>query len=210
MTADAVGHDTRIFIDNTADHGHMLAQLAVDQAAVDVPEYFGRLEIAQLAAALEFKQQARGHELQQHGDEGRRSAMPGNVCQIKGDSPFIDAEIVGKVARQVQRRNDLVLERQVVGHPGAFRQHVHLHLTPGSLVLLQQVQAGLELAVGGFELFPVALVFQHQSRAVQGPANRMLEYREVFQRLDQVVGRTQAQGFDGVVHHPGTRNHDYR
>ncbi|MNT12308.1 hypothetical protein D3C72_1472310 [compost metagenome] len=65
-------------------------------------------------------------------------------------------------------------------------------MAPGGLVFLQQVQTGLQFAVGGFELFPVALVFQHQASTIQRTANRVLEHREVFQGLDQVIGGTQA------------------
>ncbi|MNC76524.1 hypothetical protein D3C75_1282640 [compost metagenome] len=54
------------------------------------------------------------------------------------------------------------------------------------------MQTGLQFAVGGFELFPVALVFHQQARPVQGSADRMLQHRKVFQGLDQVIGSTQA------------------
>ncbi|MNM91667.1 hypothetical protein D3C81_1039730 [compost metagenome] len=136
--------------------------------------------------------------------------MTGNVRQVESDASLVDAEIVGKIARQVQRRNDLVLERQLVGHPGTFRQHVHLHLAPGGLILLQQVQTGLQFAVGGFELFPVTLVLQHQASAIQRTAHRMFQHRKVFQRLDQVVCSTQAQRLYCIVHDPGTGDHDHR
>ena len=114
--------------------------------------------------------------------------MPGNISQVKRHTALIQAEVIDKVARQIQRRNDLVSKLQAVDHPGRLRQHVHLHLPPGVLVFLEQAQAGLELAVGGFEFFPVAQIFHAQLGTVQRPAYRVLKYREVFQRLDQVVG----------------------
>ncbi|MNF57671.1 hypothetical protein D3C84_392070 [compost metagenome] len=99
---------------------------------------------------------------------------------------------------------------ELVDGPRADRQHVHLHLTTGVLVFLQQVEAGFEFAVGGFELGAITLVFHQQARAVQRPAYRVLEHGQVFQRLDQVIRRAQAQGFDRVVHHAGTGHHDHR
>ncbi|MNE48346.1 hypothetical protein D3C80_1428030 [compost metagenome] len=71
VATNAVGHQPGVFINHPADHGHMLAQLAVDQATVDVAEHFRGLEIAQPGIAFEFKQQPGGHELQQHRDERR-------------------------------------------------------------------------------------------------------------------------------------------
>ncbi|MNZ34939.1 hypothetical protein D3C78_523250 [compost metagenome] len=210
MAAHGIGQQAGFFIDHTTDHGHVFAQLAVDQATVDVAEHFRRLEFAQLAAALEFEHQPGGHELQQHGDESRRRAMPGDVGKVEGNAPLIHAEIVGKVARQVQRRDDLVLEGKLPGNPGALWQHVHLHLATGSLVLLQQVQAGLQFPVGCLELVAVTLVFHHQARTVKRTAHRMFEHGKVFQWLDQVVGGTQAQGLDCIAHHAGTRYHDHR
>ncbi|MNS76156.1 hypothetical protein D3C72_1096950 [compost metagenome] len=136
--------------------------------------------------------------------------MPGDVGEIESDAPFVHPEVIGKITRQVQRRDDLVLESELAGHPRAFRQHVHLHLATGGLVLLQQVQAGLQFAVGGFELVAVALVFQHQARAVEGAAHRMLEHGQVFQRLDQVVGSAQAQRLHRITHDAGTGHHDHR
>ncbi|MNY41721.1 hypothetical protein D3C86_1765580 [compost metagenome] len=62
------------------------------------------------------------------------------------------------------------------------------------------MQAGLEFAVGGFEFLAVALVFLQQVGTVKRPAHRVLKHREVFQRLDQVVGCAQAQGLDRIVH----------
>jgi hypothetical protein len=38
----------------------------------------------------------------------------------------------------------------------------------------------------------------------------VLEHGQVFKRLDQVIGGAQAQRFDRVVHHTGTRHHDHR
>ncbi|MNG88003.1 hypothetical protein D3C79_468240 [compost metagenome] len=69
MAANGVGQQAGVFIDHPANHGHVLAQLAVDQPAIDVAEHLRGFELAHLAAALEFEQQPRGHELQQHGDE---------------------------------------------------------------------------------------------------------------------------------------------
>ena len=77
----------------------MLAQLAVDQAAVDMREYVRGFELGQGIVALGLEQQARGHELEQHGDECRRSAMPGDIGQVKGNAPLIDTEVIDKVAR---------------------------------------------------------------------------------------------------------------
>ncbi|MCY1409063.1 hypothetical protein D9M71_244010 [compost metagenome] len=99
---------------------------------------------------------------------------------------------------------------ELVDGPGADRQHVHLHLATGVLVLLEQVQAGFELAIGLLQLLAVALVLQQQARTIQGPAHRVLEHSQIFERLDQVVRRAQAQGFDRVIHHAGTRHHDHR
>ncbi|MNG21744.1 hypothetical protein D3C84_1061460 [compost metagenome] len=72
------------------------------------------------------------------------------------------------------------------------------------------MQAGLKFAVGGFELLPVALVFEAQGRAVEGTAHRMLEDGQVFQGFDQVVRRAKAQGFDRVAHHASAGNHYHR
>ncbi len=38
----------------------------------------------------------------------------------------------------------------------------------------------------------------------------MLQHRQVFEGLDQIVGGTQAQGFHRIVHHPGAGHHDHR
>src|SRR5690606_12133147 len=116
---------------------------------------------------------------------------------------------VGAVG-QDRRRNELVREGPADSLPGGARQHVHLHLAPGVLVFLQQVQAGLQLAVGRFQLLAIALVLDPQARTVQRAAYRMLQHREVFQRFDQVIGSAETQGFDGIVHHPGAGNHDHR
>ncbi|MNN93723.1 hypothetical protein D3C81_2122230 [compost metagenome] len=70
MPANAVGQLAALLVYHAAQHGHVLAQLAVDQATVDVPEHLGRLELGQGAVAPGLVEQARGHELEQHGDEG--------------------------------------------------------------------------------------------------------------------------------------------
>ncbi|MNV82069.1 hypothetical protein D3C71_1757820 [compost metagenome] len=114
----------------------MLAQLAIDQAAVDMAEDFRRLELGKTAIAPQFIEQTGSHELQQHGDECRRCAMAGHVRQIKGDAPLIDTEIVDEIPGQIERRNDLVSELQPIGVPGRNRQHVHLHLATGVLIFL--------------------------------------------------------------------------
>ena len=103
-----------------------------------------------------------------------------------------------------------MLEGELAGHPGAFRQHVHLHLATGGLVFLQQVQAGLQLTVGGFELFAVALVLYQQARTIQGATHRVLQYRQVFEGLDQVVGSAQAQRLDGIVHDASAGHDNHR
>ncbi|MNU06715.1 hypothetical protein D3C72_2520060 [compost metagenome] len=51
------------------------------------------------------------------------------------------------------------------------------------------MQAGLQLAVGGFELLAVAAVLQTQERAVKGATHRVLENDQIFQGFDQVVRR---------------------
>jgi len=71
MTTDAVMQHVMFLIDHPAKHGHVLAQLAIDQTAVDVVEHFRRFELAQHPTAARFVQQAGGHELEQHGDECR-------------------------------------------------------------------------------------------------------------------------------------------
>ncbi|MCY1510454.1 hypothetical protein D9M68_448320 [compost metagenome] len=136
--------------------------------------------------------------------------MTGHVGQVEHHAVIVDTEVVDEVAGQVQRRDDLVGELQIVDLLGRHRQHVHLHLATGVLVFLQQVQAGLQFAVGGFQLLAVAPVLQAQVRTIQSTAHRMLEHREVFQGLDQVIGGTQAQGLDHVTHDPGAGNHDHR
>ncbi|MNC63785.1 hypothetical protein D3C75_1139350 [compost metagenome] len=70
VAANAVGQHTGLFVYDTTYHCHMFAQLAVDQAAINVPKHFGRFEFRHGAIALGLEQQPRGHELQQHGDEG--------------------------------------------------------------------------------------------------------------------------------------------
>jgi hypothetical protein len=52
MAADAVGQQTGLLVDDATDHGDVLAQLAVDQAAVDVAEHFRRLEFRILLLRL--------------------------------------------------------------------------------------------------------------------------------------------------------------
>ncbi|KWV86789.1 hypothetical protein PFLmoz3_03526 [Pseudomonas fluorescens] len=136
--------------------------------------------------------------------------MAGNVGQVERHTSLIHTEIVDKITRQVQRRDDLVGKLELVNRPGAHRQHVHLHLAPGVLVFLEQVQAGFEFAVGGLELFAVALVFQEQACTVQGAAHRVLQHGQVFQGLDQVIGGAQAQGFNGIVHDTGTGHDKHR
>src|SRR5690349_6040551 len=136
--------------------------------------------------------------------------MTGNVRQVKGYPALVDPKVVDEITRQVQRRDDLVSELELVDGPWADRQHVHLYLATGVLVLLEQVQAGSELAVGLLQLLAVALVLQQQARTIQGPAHRVLEHGQIFERLDQVVRCAQAQGFDRVVHHARTRHHDHR
>ena len=136
--------------------------------------------------------------------------MTGNVCQIKRYPTLVDPKVVDEITGEVQRRNNLVRELKFVDRPRADRQHVHLYLTPGVLVFLEQVQAGFEFAIGLFQLLAVALVFQQQTRAIQGPAHRVLEHGKIFERLDQVIRRAQAQSLDRVVHHAGTRNHNHR
>src|SRR6202008_4296068 len=37
-----------------------------------------------------------------------------------------------------------------------------------------------------------------------------LEHGQIFERLDQVIRRAQAQSLDRVVHHAGAGNHDHR
>ncbi|MNN16007.1 hypothetical protein D3C81_1291320 [compost metagenome] len=136
--------------------------------------------------------------------------MPGDVGQIEGDASLVYTEVVDEIAGQIQRRNDLVSEHQPVGLPRGHREHVHLHLATGVLVFLEQAQAGLQLAVGGFQLFPVATVLGAQIGAIQRAAHRVLEHGEVFQRLDQVVGGAQAQSLHHIAHHSGAREHDHR
>ncbi|MNP86538.1 hypothetical protein D3C76_1868370 [compost metagenome] len=50
VATHGVGQQTSLFVDHPANHGHVLAQLAIDQAAVDVAEHFGRFELAHPAA----------------------------------------------------------------------------------------------------------------------------------------------------------------
>ncbi len=135
--------------------------------------------------------------------------MAGHVGQVERHTSLIDAEVVDKITRQVQRRDDLVRKLEFVDGPRAHRQHVHLHLATGVLVFLEQIEAGFEFAVGGFELFAVALVFQQQASTVQRAAHRMLQHRQVFQGLDQVVGSAQAQGLDSIVHYAGTGHNNH-
>ncbi|MNT48579.1 hypothetical protein D3C72_1853680 [compost metagenome] len=70
MTADAIGQQTGLLVDDSTDHCDVFTQLTTDQPPVDMTKDFRRLEFRQGAVALGFEQQARGHELQQHGDEG--------------------------------------------------------------------------------------------------------------------------------------------
>ena len=62
--------------------------------------------------------------------------MPGNIGKIEGNAPLIDPEIVHKVTGQIQRRNDLMSEIELVNRPRADWQHVHLHLTTRILIFL--------------------------------------------------------------------------
>lgn len=136
--------------------------------------------------------------------------MAGNVGQVERHASLVDPEVVDEVAREIQRRNDPVGKLQPLDAPRRHRKHVHLHLAAGVLVFLEQVQAGLQFAVGGFQLVAVALVLDPQVGPIQGPAHRMLEHREVFQGLDQVVGGAQTQGFHRIAHHAGSGKHDDR
>ncbi|MNN85048.1 hypothetical protein D3C81_2022860 [compost metagenome] len=72
------------------------------------------------------------------------------------------------------------------------------------------MQAGLQLAVGGFELLAVAAVLQTQERAVKGATHRMLEDGQVLQGFDQIVRRAKAQGLDRVAHHARAGDHYHR
>ena len=98
MAADSVGQQAGLFVDHPADHGDVLAQLAVDQAAVDVAEHFRRLELTH-PAALELEHEAGGHEFQQHGDKGRRRPMPGYIGEVESNAPLVHAEIIDKITR---------------------------------------------------------------------------------------------------------------
>ena len=81
-------------------------------------------------------------------------------------------------------------EVQAIGLPRRHRQHVHLHLATGVLILLQQVQTGLQFAVGGFQLVAVPLVFQTQVGAVQRTTHGVFKHGEIRQRLNQIIRGT--------------------
>ncbi len=72
------------------------------------------------------------------------------------------------------------------------------------------MQAGLQVAVGGLQLLPIATILQAQTRAIQRAANRVFEHRQIFERLDQIVGGAQTQRLHGIAHNTGTRDHDDR
>src|SRR5690606_23182603 len=120
MPANAIGEGLIGFVNHAAEHGYMLAQVAADQAAVDVPQHIGGLEtnrslLLQLALLV---QQAGGHELEQHGDKGRGRAVAGYVRQIEGQLGFRDAEVIDEVTGQVKRWDDAMLEQVLTALPG--------------------------------------------------------------------------------------------
>src|SRR5690606_41960232 len=98
--------------------------------------------------------------LEQYRDEGRRGAVARDVRQVETDPMLVDPEVIDEISRQVQRRDDLVRGMKVVGGPGRHRQHVHLYLAPGILVFLKTMEAGLRVAIRGFQLLAIAAVAQ--------------------------------------------------
>src|SRR5690554_5797946 len=100
MPTNTVGKRLLRLVDDTAEHGDMLTQVTADQAAVDMPKHIRWLEpdrplLLQLALLIE---QPRGHELEQHGDERRRGAMPGDIRQIKRQLSFRHTKVVDEIA----------------------------------------------------------------------------------------------------------------
>ena len=130
--------------------------------------------------------------------------MAGYIRQVEADAVLIHSKVIDKITREVQRRNYLMGELELVEAAGCDRQHIHLHLSTSILILLKKMQARLQVAVGRLQLFPVTPVFHAQARPIEGTTDRVLKHRQVFKGLDQVVGGAQPQSFDRITHHTGT------
>ena len=136
--------------------------------------------------------------------------MTGSIGQIKRYAMLIETEIVDKITRQVQRRNDHVLKHKIIRVPGCLRQHIHLHAPPGTLIFLQQAQTGLQFTVGRFERFAVTPVFQAQCRIIKHTQDRMFQHRKIINRLDQVVSSTEAKRLHRISRTTTARKQDHR
>src|SRR5690606_23027263 len=212
VPADTVGQGIAGLVYDAAEHGHMLAEVATDQAAVDMPQHVGGLK-SDRSVALQLAlliQQASSHEFQQHGDEGRRRAMAGHISQVEAQLRLGDAEVIDEVAGQVQRGKNAVLEVEFAAVPGGWRQHVQLHLTTCCLIVTQLAQMVLQLEIGLFQAFADALVLIMQTGPLQRSAHRMLQHFQIILGADQIVAGPLTQGFDHIAHHTISGDDDYR
>src|SRR5690554_5019476 len=122
--------------------------------------------------------------------------MSRDVGNIEHDLVLRDWLVVDRVAAQIKRGNDAVLEPVVTDYQRGLGQNAHLHVAPRLLIMTEDLHALFQLAVDQLELASVAVVLSDQACTSQIVRDRQFQHFEVGDRLDYVVTHAQAHGLD--------------
>ena len=132
--------------------------------------------------------------------------MARHIGQVEAPMLRVDPENIDEVAAEETGRYDVAGEQVVAKALVVVRQHANLDLSAGVLVLGQEPQAGLQVAVEPLEVSPIATVLFYQRGLLQRSVERVFEHGELDGFLHVVPG-AQLERTDGILKKPRAGHH---
>src|SRR5690625_6455098 len=120
----------------------MLADTGIQQLAVQLCQPACRHALG--LGGIPFAQPAVEQQLEQHGNESRRSSIAGHIGEIEQRETVIKTLEIEKVARKIERRLQPVVTADTIDGLPVSRQQLALDLPPGLLIQTQQLQMSLQ------------------------------------------------------------------
>ena len=132
--------------------------------------------------------------------------MARHIRQVEAPMARVDPEDIDEVAAEEAGRCDVAGEQVLTEALVVLRQHANLDLSTGVLVLGQEPQTGLQVAVEPLEVSPIATVLFDQRDFLQRSVERVFEHGELDGFLHVVPG-AQLKRADGILQKPRARHH---
>src|SRR5690606_32993622 len=175
MPRHAVAQGPAALVEQAHEQRYMLVQTGIQQIPVQQPENCRRCELASKTPAQVFPAHLLDAKAQQDGDEGRGRAVARYVGDVEQGFVARDRLVVDGIAAEIERGHHLVVEVEAADVLWRNRHHVDLHVAPGLLVLLEDLDALFQLVVDLLQLLADAAVLLDQTRASQRGVDGVLQ-----------------------------------